>query len=75
MNYPIGIVIAAALIAGAVFLSNQNDLDAAGSGTWGAIGAHGSEGRSRGWVVNTQTGKMRMCFYANNNQIHCYYQR
>ena len=29
MNYPMAIVIAAALIAGAMFFSNQNDLDAA----------------------------------------------
>ena len=29
MNYPMAIVIAAALIAGAIFFSNQNDLDAA----------------------------------------------
>ena len=29
MNYPTAIVIAAALIAGAIFFSNQNGLDAA----------------------------------------------
>ena len=31
MNYPMAIVISAALIAGAMFFSNQNDLDAAGN--------------------------------------------
>ena len=36
MNYPMAIVISAALIAGAMFFSNQNDLDAAGNGEWAA---------------------------------------
>ena len=58
MNYPTAIVIAAALIAGAIFFSNQNGLDAAGNGEWTGIGV-GISGA--GWVVNTETGAMKSC--------------
>ncbi len=58
MNYPMAIVIAAAMIAGAMFFSNQNDLDAAGNGEWAGIGV-GISGT--GWVVNTETGAMKSC--------------
>ena len=58
MNYPMAIVISAALIAGAMFFSNQNDLGAAGSGTWEGIGV-GISGT--GWVVNTETGAVKNC--------------
>ena len=58
MNYPMAIVIAAALIAGAVFFSNQNDLGAAGNGTWAGVGV---DTHDNAWAVNTQTGEMRRC--------------
>ena len=59
MNYPIAIVIAAALIAGAIFFSNQNDLGAAGGGTWTGVGVY----ELYAWAVNTQTGDIRVCLY------------
>ena len=58
MNYPTAIVIAAALIAGAIFFSNHNRLDAAGNGELTGIGV-GISGT--GWVVNTETGAMKSC--------------
>ena len=62
MNYPMAIVIAAALIAGAVFFSNQNDLGAAGNGTWTGVGVDNETNKA--WAVNTQTGKMKRCRYS-----------
>ena len=59
MNYPMAIVIAAALIAGAMFFSNQNDLGAAGSGTYAGVGVDNETNYV--WAVNTQTGQMRRC--------------
>ena len=62
MNYPMAIVIAAALIAGAVCFSNQNDLGAAGNGTWAGVGVDNETNHA--WAVNTHTGKMRRCYFS-----------
>ena len=59
MNYPMAIVIAAALIAGAVFFSNQNDLGAAGNGEWAAVGVDNQTNYA--WAVNIITGAMKRC--------------
>ena len=64
MNYPTAIVIAAALIAGAMFFSNQNDLDAAGNGEWAGIGA---DSQGKAWVINTSSGKMKTCWYGKSD--------
>ena len=64
MNYPMAIVIAAALIAGAIFFSNQNNLDAAGNGDWTGIGA---DPQGKAWVINTSTGKMKTCWYGKSD--------
>ena len=64
MNYPMAIVIAAALIAGAMFFSNQNDLDAAGNAEWAGIGA---DPQGKAWVINTSTGKMKTCWYGKSD--------
>ena len=70
MNYPMVIVIAAALIAGAIFFSNQNDLGAAGSGTWTGIGVDSDD---NAWAVNAQTGTMRMCYLGHVNiKVYCH---
>ena len=61
MNYSMAIVISAALVAGAMFFSNQNDLGAAGNGEWAAAGVVTEGELPRVWAVNTQTGQMRMC--------------
>ena len=61
MNYPMAIVIAAALIAGAMFFSNQNDLGAAGNGEWAAVGVGVESGVARAWAVNIITGTMKSC--------------
>ena len=69
MNYPMAIVIAAALIAGAIFFSNQNDLDAAGNGTWTGIGVDTDD---NAWAVNAQTGTMRTCFLGQTTiEVYC----
>ena len=69
MNYPMAIVIAAALIAGAIFFSNQNDLGAAGNGGGTGVGVDTDD---NAWAVNTQTGKMRMCFFGQvTGQVLC----
>ena len=64
MNYPMAIVIAAALIAGAIFFYNQNELDAAVNGTWAGIGA---DPQGKAWVINTSTGKMKTCWYGKSD--------
>ena len=64
MNYPMAIVIAAALIAGAMFFSNQNNLDAAVNGEWAGIGA---DSQGKAWVINTSTGKMKTCWYGKSD--------
>ena len=69
MNYPMAIVIAAALIAGAIFFSNQNDLGAAGSGMSTGIGVDSGD---KAWAVNTHTGKMRRCgYWFDKNVLRC----
>ena len=70
MNYPMAIVIAAALIAGAMFFSNQNDLGAAGGGTWAGVGVDNETNKA--WAVNTQTGEMRRCgYWFDKNALRC----
>ncbi len=64
MNYPMAIVIVAALIAGAMFFSNQNGLDAAVNGKWAGIGA---DPQGKAWVINTSTGKMKTCWYGKSD--------
>ena len=64
MNYPMAIVIAAALITGAMFFSNQNNLDAAVNGEWAGIGA---DSQGKAWVINTSTGKMKTCWYGKSD--------
>ena len=61
MNYPMAIVIAAAMIAGAIFFSNQNGLSAEGNGEWAAVGVN--QVKNHAWAVNTLTGDMRGCTY------------
>ena len=65
MNYPMAIVIAAALIAGAMFVSNQNDLGAAGNGTWEPVGIDSQTNFV--WAVNTHTGQKRRCTISNTD--------
>ena len=74
MNYPMAIVISAALIAGAMFFSNQNDLDAAGNGEWAAVGVGVERGGvARAWSVNVHTGTMRMCYLGPVNiKVYCH---
>ena len=64
MNYPMALVIASALIAGAMFFSNQNDIDTAGIGEWAGIGA---DSQGKAWVINTSTGKMKTCWYGKSD--------
>lgn len=82
MNYPMAIVIAAALIAGAMFFSNQNDLGAAGNGESAGVGVDTDDtivNAIRGkpaWAVNTQTGEMRFCFWGTGaNKVLCWNER
>ena len=68
MNYPMAIVIAAALIAGAIFFSNQNDLGAAGNGEWTGVGV---SLQGKAWAVHSLTGEMRMCIY-DRSDVLCF---
>ena len=72
MNYPMAIVIASALIAGAMFFSNQNDLGAAGSGTYAGVGVDGYTA----WVVDTTTGLTKYCELTTDTQrIWCSWEQ
>ena len=74
MNYPTAIVIVAALIAGAIFFSNQNGLDAAGNGEWTGIGV--SEAGDTAWAIDTATGLTKYCEFAFERQnIWCSWER
>ena len=69
MNYPMAIVIASALIAGAMFFSNQNDLGAAGNGEWAAVGVGVERGVARAWAVSVRTGTMKRCRFHPTGSI------
>ena len=72
MNYPTAIVVAAALIAGAIFFSNQNDLDAAGKGTWTGIGVSGLTA----WAIDTESGLTKFCEFTTDKQnIWCSWEQ
>jgi len=77
MNYPMAIVISAALIAGAIFFSNQNDLGAEWESRpysfWQAVGV--DEGRSAAWAVNAE-GYMKRCqaIVEGDLKVKCLYE-
>ena len=57
LNYPAAIVIAAALIAGAIVLTDGTPAAKAGSDEWVPIGAS----ERAGWALNSDTGEIRAC--------------
>ncbi len=72
MTYPTAIVLAAALIAGAVLLSNNMSKVGASSGDWRPIGAVGYTA----WVLNENSGTMKICVSARRaRELLCWQEQ
>jgi hypothetical protein len=65
MNWPMAVVIASGLLAGALILSGPAVSQS--SGTWAGVGMEGNWG----WVVNTATSQVKACQNSGGSTLTC----